>query len=135
VVLSKYVTLKIYFAYPSLVIHLLATPPIKLKLGQQNRWVTTNSKPHGPIIMIDQSESINSSQSDHIYYTIFSKCTALLGLLPATPNCGIRLSQNHFPEPNSHILSFLHPILLCRSHAEHRWRCSHQRSPGFIRPC
>jgi hypothetical protein len=24
------------------------------------------------------------------------------------------LSQNHFPEPNRHPLSFLHPILTCR---------------------
>ncbi len=32
---AQYVTLKIYFSYPSSVIYFLATPPIKLKLGQQ----------------------------------------------------------------------------------------------------
>jgi hypothetical protein len=32
--------------------------------------------------------------------------------LPASSKCAIMLSQNYFPEPNPHILTFLHPILL-----------------------
>jgi hypothetical protein len=32
---AQYVTLQKYFSYPSLVIYCLATPPIKLKLGEQ----------------------------------------------------------------------------------------------------
>jgi hypothetical protein len=40
-----------------------------------------------------------SSQSDHIYYTLFCRCTPLLSLWPATANCAIMLSQNHFPFP------------------------------------
>jgi hypothetical protein len=54
-------------------------------------------------------------QLDHIYYTLFCRCTAaLLSLLPATTTCGIMQSQNHFPEPNRHKLDFLHPFSLCR---------------------
>jgi hypothetical protein len=33
--IAQYVTLQKYFSYPSLVIYCFATPPIKLKLGQQ----------------------------------------------------------------------------------------------------
>ncbi len=45
-----------YFSHPSLVIYIFATPPIKLKLGQQiSNGGTTDSKPHGPIIMMGQS--------------------------------------------------------------------------------
>jgi hypothetical protein len=32
---AQYVTLRKYFSHPSLVIHSFATPPIKLKQGQQ----------------------------------------------------------------------------------------------------
>jgi hypothetical protein len=52
--------------------------------------------------------------SDHIYYTLFCRCTVLLRPLPATPNCAILLSQNHFP--TGMFWLFLHPKLLCRSH-------------------
>jgi len=38
-----------------------ATPPIKLKLGQQIGGETTNNKPPGPIIMMGQSETLSSS--------------------------------------------------------------------------
>jgi hypothetical protein len=64
-------SLQKYFSHPSLVMCSFATPPIKLKLGQQaNRWGTTNSKPLRPII---------------IYYTLFCRCTSLLlRLLQAT---------------------------------------------------
>jgi hypothetical protein len=56
-------TLQNYFSHPSLVIYFfLRTPPIKLKLRQQNRWATTNSKPAGPIIMMDKSEILCSSR-------------------------------------------------------------------------
>ncbi len=52
---------------------------------------------------------------DHIYYTLFCRCTALLHLfLSATASHTIMCSQDHFPEPNWHTLDFLHPILLCR---------------------
>jgi hypothetical protein len=66
------------FSHPSLVIYNLATPPIKLKLGPANRRATTNSKPPGPIIMMTQSETLSSSQSDHhIYCTLLWRCRAM----------------------------------------------------------
>jgi hypothetical protein len=40
-------------------------------------------------------------QSDHIYYTLFCRCTPLLRHLPATATSAIMLSRNHFREPNS----------------------------------
>ncbi len=84
----------------------LQSTPIKLKQGQQIGGGTTNSKPPGPIIMMGQSsETLNSSSSQIIFITLFS----------AGAKCAIILSQNHFPEPNSHIfLTFLHPILWYR---------------------
>jgi hypothetical protein len=38
-----------------------------------------------------------------------------------------------FLEPNRHTLSFLHPILLCRSHTEHRWRCSYSANVSYYK--
>jgi len=51
---AQYVTLQKYFSHPSLVFFsFFATPPIKLKLGQQiGGGGTTNSKPPGPIIIM-----------------------------------------------------------------------------------
>jgi hypothetical protein len=57
-----------------------------------------------------QLETLSSQQLDHIYYTLFCMCTTLLHLLPTTATRTIMLSQNHFPEPNLHMLDFLHPI-------------------------
>jgi hypothetical protein len=46
------VTLQKYFSHPSLVIYSFATPPIKLKLGQQIGGGLLIAKPPGPIIMM-----------------------------------------------------------------------------------
>ncbi len=47
-----------------------------------NSWATTNSKPPGPIIMIDQSEINTEPQSGPIYYTLLyagaQRCWAFL---------------------------------------------------------
>jgi hypothetical protein len=67
---------------------------------------------------LDQS-LCTSQKSNHIYYTLLlgsaHQCSAIYQPLA---NCLIMLSQS------LHILTFLHPILLCRSHIEHCWRCS-----------
>jgi hypothetical protein len=56
---------------------LLQTPPIELKLGQQRgAGTTTNSKPPGTINHYDGPIRNTEQQSDHIYYTLFCKCTA-----------------------------------------------------------
>jgi hypothetical protein len=102
---------KIYFTSKFSYV-LFCNPTHKTETGTANRWGTTNSKPHGPIIMIGQSET---HQLDQIHYTHFCRCTVLLLCLSsATATCAIMRSQNHFPEPHQHMLDFLHLIWLCR---------------------
>jgi hypothetical protein len=50
-------------------LYFFPTPPIKLKVGLQNKWETTNSKPPGTIILIGQSET-GSNRHIKIYYTL-----------------------------------------------------------------
>jgi hypothetical protein len=61
-----------------------ATPPIKLKLGQQTTWTNHYDRP------------IRNTE-----LTLFSAgAEALVPTSPATAPCAIMLSQNHFPEQN-----------------------------------
>jgi hypothetical protein len=85
-----------------------ATSLGKLKTGTANRWETTSSKP--PVCTNHYDEPIRNTeqQVDHIYYTLFCRCS------PAMATRAIMRSQNHFSEPNQHRLNYLHPILLCR---------------------
>jgi hypothetical protein len=83
---------------------------MKLKLGQQHKWGTTNSKPPGRIIMIGQSETLSSSHTTYI--RLFSAagsyhCCAFFNSHHKTVE--IMLNQNQFPELNRHILTFVHP--------------------------
>ncbi len=87
-------------------------PPHKTKTGTTNRWGTTNSKPPGPIIMMGQSETRNSSQI--IFITLFS----------AGANCAIILSQNHFVHQTRIFWLFLIQFSGAGSHTKHHWRCS-----------
>jgi hypothetical protein len=91
-----------FLCFETSIVLTIAIHAHKTKTETTNRWGTTNSKPPGPIITMGQSETLNSSQI--IFITLFS----------AGANCAIILSQNHFPEPNSHVLTFLHPILWYR---------------------
>jgi len=85
----------------------------KTKTGTANMWETTNNKLPGSIIMIGQSETGSSSQITFI--TLFSnRYTALLCLLLVSANCAKMLGENHFAKPNLYVLTFLHPILICR---------------------
>jgi hypothetical protein len=125
---------KKYFSPSKFRYVLCRTPPIKLKLGQPIGSELLIANHRGPIIMIGKSEILSSSQitlcqseilsSSQIifYYTLLYWFTALLRILTA--------AANHFPEPNRHVLTFLHPILLCRSHTEHCWRCSYIPLPA-----
>ncbi len=49
---------------------LFCNPTQKTEPGTANRWGTTNSKPHGPIIMMGQSETLITSQV--LFITLFS---------------------------------------------------------------
>ncbi len=83
---AQYVALDKYFSHPSLVIYFFATPPIILKLGQQ---ISTNSNPPGPIIMIDQSETLISSEI--VFIALFSagaqRCCVFYQAPPSVQLC------------------------------------------------
>jgi len=101
-------TLQKYFSHPSLVIYLLfCNFTHKTETGTANRWGgTTNSKPAGPITTMGRSETLLISSLIR---------TLLRHHVPATANYAIMLSQNHFLEPNWHVLTFLDPTILpCR---------------------
>jgi hypothetical protein len=114
--ITRYVTRHNSFSHPTLVIYVWQSHPVKMKLGQQIGGGTTNSKPHGPIFMIDQSETLSSSQI--IFSTLFSAMCTTVFASPFTSHC--RLCNCAAPKPFWHlsrymyILTFLHPFLLCR---------------------
>jgi hypothetical protein len=63
---------------------------------------------------LDQSKT--GSRSQNIFITLFcSRCTALLRFLPAKwANRANMQEKNYFPDRNRHMLTCLHPILMCR---------------------
>ncbi len=101
-------TLKTYFRHRSLVILLFRNPA--QKAGTANRWETTNSKPLGPIIMIGANGT-----SNHIISHFFSPSAHCFGCAPFTSYCKLwnYVEPKPFPEPNQHILIFLHQIFMC----------------------
>jgi hypothetical protein len=61
--IALYMILQKYFSHPSLVIYFLFRNPTHYtKTRTANRWETTNSKPSGRIVMIDQLKIRSSSQ-------------------------------------------------------------------------
>jgi hypothetical protein len=84
-------------------------PSDKTETGIAKRWETTNSKPPGPIITMSQSETLKDSQ---IILHSFLQVHSVVAPFTNPSNCAIMLSQNDLPEPNGHILTFLHPIFL-----------------------
>jgi hypothetical protein len=99
---AQYVTLWKYFSHPSLVRYSFATPPIKLKVGQQIGA--------GRLIANHLDQSLRCANEKH--WAAVRWC--LLHSFLRVYNVAIMRSQiNHFPEPNQHMLDSLHPILLC----------------------
>ncbi len=79
---AQYVTLRKYvFTYKFSYV-LFCNPTHKTEIGTANRWGSTNSKPPGRIVMICQIRN-TEQRLDHIYYTLFCRCTALLRFLTA----------------------------------------------------
>jgi len=85
-------------------------PTHKTETGTANRWETTNSKPPGQIIMMGQSETLSSSQI--ITLLLFSAG----GLLTSHHKVYNYAEPNYFPDPNRHVLTFLHPIFTLQDH-------------------
>jgi len=99
-------------SHPSLVIYFSATPPIKLKLGQEKvGGGTTNSKPFGLINHYDGPFKSTDRQSDRIYDTLFSRCTPLPFFQPPQ-TVELCWAKSILPERNRHMLT-VDLILLC----------------------
>ncbi len=98
---------------------LSSTLPIKFKLILQigGRLLIANEPPV-PTTAIGQSETGSSSQII-FYLLLFGRCTIFLCLLPASENGAKLLHPTHCAQPNQHVLTLLHPILMCRSHPDH----------------
>ncbi len=89
-----------------------------------NRWETTNSNPHGPIIMIGESETGRKSQIRFMTLFFWNVLDTLQCFVPATAKCANMQIQNHFSQANQHVLTFPHPILIYRvTHTELCWSC------------
>jgi hypothetical protein len=58
---------------------LFCNPTDQTETGTTKRWGTTNSKPPGPMNHYDGPIRNTEQKLDHIYYTLFCKCTARQG--------------------------------------------------------
>jgi hypothetical protein len=63
--------------------------------------------------MIGQSEA-GAAVISYFLHSSLAGVMLCYAFLPASENCAKMLGQNHFAEPNQHVLSFVHPILICR---------------------
>jgi hypothetical protein len=85
-------------------------PTNKTEIGKPHiHGGTTNSKPPGPMIVIDQLRKNTEQQSGAIYYTLFERCATVLRLLLATASKLHEFGAEKpiFPEQlNRHILTF-----------------------------
>jgi len=91
------VTLQKYFSHPSSVTYFSWTSPIKTATGTANRWGTINSKPLGPIIMIQVRSSLLRSSLQ-----VYSAAAPFIS----------HLKLYNYAEPNRHCFTFLYPILV-----------------------
>ncbi len=85
------VALQQYFSHPRLVIYFFPTSPIKTKTG------TAKGRRLLIATRLDQSNHLANQQQGP------SLC-----LLPPSASCAKTLAQNHFTQPNQHVLTFLH---------------------------
>ncbi len=119
---AQYVTLGKYFSHPSLVLYSLATPPLKVKLGEQIGGGLINSKPLGPIIMMGQWKALSSNWI--IFITLFSggaqRCCPFYQPRQSAQYCGAKtifLSQTRIGS------IFFIQLYCADSHTKHCWRC------------
>jgi len=102
-----------------------SNPTNKTETGIANRWRTINSKPHGPMIMMGQSETLSSSYI--IFITLISagaqqqRCWVFYQRCQPAQLCWAKtifLSQTGI-----WWIFFIH-LYCAGSHTEHLWRCS-----------
>jgi len=112
VVLSMWLC-KNNFSPPSLVVYSFATPPMKLKRGQQIPW--------GLLIAnhLDQSLWCANQKQWPTVTTLFSASAHHAG-----PFISHRKPCTH-TESNQHIWTFFIQLNCAGSHTEHLWRCSY----------
>jgi len=68
--------------------------------------------------MMDQLETLGNSQIIFVALCFLLQVHSIAA--PFTQNsklCNYAKPKNHFPEPNRHILTFLHPIVMCTYYA------------------
>ncbi len=124
---AQYVTLKKYFSRPNLVIYFLATPHIKLKLGQQTGG--------GVLIANHLDQSLWWVNQKH---SVVVRSYLLHSFLAAGAQV-LRLPFSHFKlcnytepiplpwaKPVYFWLSFIQ-LYCAGSHTDRRWRCSHTK--------
>ncbi len=112
---AQYVTLQKHFTRPSLAFYFCGTPPYKTKIVTANGWEATNSKPPGPIIIFGQSEKQGPSGKSYLLHSFLAGAQRWLPFSSLSKLYKYACSKNHFPQPKRHVLTFLHPILLCRA--------------------
>ncbi len=113
---AQYVTQEKYCSHLKF-IYFLATPPLKLKQQIGAGQLIANH--------VDQSLWSPLTSSQIIFITLFvAGAKRWCAFYQLTLDWSIMLSQNHFPEPNRHILTFFIQFYYAGSKTKHSWRCS-----------
>jgi hypothetical protein len=104
---ARYVTLQKWFSHANLVIYSFATQHIKLKLGQQigERLLIANH--------LDESLWWANQRHWAAVKSILCYCFGQVAFHSHHKACNYA-EPNYFPDPNRHVSTFLHPILLSR---------------------
>jgi hypothetical protein len=129
---AQYVTLRKYFSHPSFSYVLFCNPTNKTETGTAKQigggGGTTNNKPLGAIIMIDQSETLSSS-NQIIFITLFFFQVHSSAAEPCTKPRQLEhlcWAKTIFLRQTGICWDFfIHFYSVCTgSHTEHRWRLS-----------
>jgi hypothetical protein len=99
---------------------LCSNPAHKTETGTANRWGTTNSKPHGPFIMMGQSKTLSRTQMMFIIlvHTVTEPCTSHRNLYNYS-------KPKQFFWAKTACFNFSSSNFTVHDHIlEHSWRCS-----------
>jgi len=114
------------FSHPSLVVCFFATPPIKLKLGQQIGGGTTNRKPdHLDQLLWWASQKHWAAVRSNLLHSFMHVHTELLCALPPQP-VQLRWAKTISLSQTAVFWHFFIQILVCRITYDHPWRCSYK---------